>query len=71
MNSSVAAGVSLFPPLPIIRRYVLLSWSRTALLQEEFAKRNVKVLAVSVDGLEAVAKAFWINDINETQQLAM
>ena len=38
---------------------------RTALLREEFAKRNVKVLAVSVDPLE---KHFgWRNDINETQ----
>lgn len=38
---------------------------RTALLKEEFAKRNVKVLAVSVDPLE---KHFgWRADINETQ----
>jgi thioredoxin-dependent peroxiredoxin len=38
---------------------------RTALLKEEFAKRNVKVLAVSVDPLD---KHFgWVNDINETQ----
>jgi alkyl hydroperoxide reductase subunit AhpC len=38
---------------------------RTALLKEEFAKRNTKVLAVSVDTL-AQHKG-WINDINETQ----
>lgn len=38
---------------------------RTALLADEFAKRNVKVLAVSVDGLER--HAGWIKDINETQ----
>lgn len=38
---------------------------RTAKLKEEFAKRNVKVLAVSVDPLD---KHFgWRNDINETQ----
>ena len=38
---------------------------RTALLKEEFAKRNVKVLAVSVDPLD---KHFgWRGDINETQ----
>jgi alkyl hydroperoxide reductase subunit AhpC len=38
---------------------------KTALLQEEFRKRNVKVLAVSVDPLD---KHFaWVNDINETQ----
>lgn len=38
---------------------------RTALLKEEFAKRNVKVLAVSVDPLD---KHFgWRDDINETQ----
>jgi alkyl hydroperoxide reductase subunit AhpC len=38
---------------------------KTALLKEEFAKRNVKVLAVSVDGLEK--HKGWKNDINETQ----
>jgi len=38
---------------------------RTALLKEEFAKRNVKVLAVSVDPLEK--HEGWVNDINETQ----
>lgn len=38
---------------------------RTALLKEEFAKRNVKVLAVSVDPLEK--HKGWVNDINETQ----
>jgi alkyl hydroperoxide reductase subunit AhpC len=39
---------------------------RTALLKEEFAKRNVKVLAVSVDPLDK--HRGWVNDINETQQ---
>ncbi|MEY4739156.1 MAG: hypothetical protein RLZZ05_540 [Bacteroidota bacterium] len=38
---------------------------RTALLKEEFAKRNVKVLAVSVDPLDK--HLLWIKDINETQ----
>src|SRR5215510_8044128 len=38
---------------------------KTALLQEEFAKRNVKVLAVSVDSMDKHLS--WINDINETQ----
>lgn len=38
---------------------------KTALLQEEFRKRNVKVLAVSVDDLEK--HKGWVNDINETQ----
>lgn len=38
---------------------------RTALLNEEFAKRNVKVLAVSVDPLDK--HHGWVNDINETQ----
>jgi alkyl hydroperoxide reductase subunit AhpC len=42
---------------------------KTALLQEEFAKRNVKVLAVSVDPLD---KHFeWRKDINETQHCAV
>lgn len=38
---------------------------RTAQLQEEFAKRGAKVLAVSVDPLES--HKGWVNDINETQ----
>lgn len=38
---------------------------RTALLKHEFEKRNVKVLAVSVDPLEK--HLGWRNDINETQ----
>jgi len=38
---------------------------RTAQLQEEFKKRNVKVLAVSVDPLDK--HKGWVNDINETQ----
>lgn len=37
----------------------------TAKLKEEFSKRNVKVVALSVDGLESHKD--WINDINETQ----
>ncbi len=40
---------------------------KTALLQEEFAKRNVKVLALSVDPLDK--HLGWINDINETQKV--
>lgn len=42
---------------------------RTAGLQEEFAKRNVKVLALSVDSLEKHAD--WIKDINETQHVTV
>jgi alkyl hydroperoxide reductase subunit AhpC len=38
---------------------------KTALLKEEFDKRNVKVVAVSVDPVDSHNK--WINDINETQ----
>ncbi|MDQ2718461.1 MAG: peroxiredoxin [Bacteroidota bacterium] len=38
---------------------------KTALLQKEFAKRNTKVLAVSVDPLDK--HLGWRNDINETQ----
>jgi len=40
-----------------------------AKLKAEFAKRNVKVLAVSVDPLESHRK--WIQDINETQVCGM
>lgn len=38
---------------------------RTAALAAEFEKRNVKVLALSVDSLER--HTGWISDINETQ----
>ena len=37
----------------------------TAKLKQEFDKRNVKVLALSVDPVDSHKK--WINDINETQ----
>lgn len=39
----------------------------TAAFQGEFAKRNVKVLALSVDGVES--HKGWIKDINETQNV--
>ena len=42
---------------------------KTALLQEEFTKRNVKVLALSVDSVER--HTGWINDINETQNVTV
>jgi alkyl hydroperoxide reductase subunit AhpC len=38
---------------------------RTAQLKDEFAKRDVKVLAVSVDALDR--HQGWVSDINETQ----
>lgn len=42
---------------------------KTALLNEEFAKRNVKVLAVSVDPIDK--HHGWVNDINETQNVTV
>lgn len=42
---------------------------RTALLREEFEKRNVKVLAVSVDPVDKHQQ--WISDINETQHCSV
>ena len=42
---------------------------KTALLQEEFAKRYVKVLALSVDPLDK--HKGWVNDINETQNVTV
>jgi thioredoxin-dependent peroxiredoxin len=38
----------------------------TAKLKDEFAKRNVKVIALSVDPVESHRK--WIEDINDTQK---
>ena len=40
---------------------------RTASLKDEFEKRNVKVIALSVDSVES--HKGWINDINETQNV--
>ncbi|MBV4359811.1 peroxiredoxin [Pinibacter aurantiacus] len=42
---------------------------KTALLKNEFEKRNVKVLAVSVDGIEK--HHGWKKDINETQNCSV
>jgi thioredoxin-dependent peroxiredoxin len=42
---------------------------RTALLKYEFEKRNVKVLAVSVDGIDN--HNGWKKDINETQNCSV
>jgi alkyl hydroperoxide reductase subunit AhpC len=38
---------------------------KTAALKDEFTKRDVKILALSVDSVES--HKGWINDINETQ----
>ena len=40
---------------------------KTAILQDEFAKRNTKFLALSVDSLDK--HTGWVNDINETQSV--
>ena len=40
---------------------------KTASLKEEFDKRNVKVIALSVDSVES--HKGWISDINETQNV--
>lgn len=42
---------------------------KTASLKNEFDKRNVKVLALSVDSVES--HKGWINDINETQNVVV
>jgi len=42
---------------------------RAAALKDEFAKRNVKVLALSVDPVDKHLS--WINDINETQHCSV
>ena len=40
-----------------------------ARMKQEFDKRNVKVIAISVDPLDS--HHGWVNDINETQQTTM
>lgn len=40
-----------------------------AKLKDEFIRRNVKIIAISVDGLES--HSGWIKDINETQACIM
>jgi thioredoxin-dependent peroxiredoxin len=42
---------------------------RTAALKEEFAKRNAKVIALSVDPIDDHMK--WLSDIEETQHVKM
>ncbi len=42
---------------------------KTASLQDDFAKRNTKVLAVSVDPLDK--HQGWVKDINETQKVTV
>jgi len=42
---------------------------RTAQLKEEFAKRNTKVIALSVDPIEDHKK--WVDDIEDTQHVEM
>ena len=65
MSFLEVAGVFYFLTPLILRRFVRRNLVKRLLLHEEFAKRNVKVLAVSVDPLD---KHFeWRKDINETQ----
>jgi alkyl hydroperoxide reductase subunit AhpC len=52
---------------PISRPFVLLNWELCKLFSE-FEKRNTKVIALSVDGLESHIK--WIKDI-ETQNVTL
>ena len=42
---------------------------RVSKLREEFEKRNVKTIAISVDGIQDHKK--WIKDINETQNTTL
>lgn len=41
----------------------------TSKLKQEFERRNVKVLAISVDGVDSHTK--WLSDINETQHTSV
>ena len=65
MNSSAIAGVYYFLHPADFTPVCTTELGRTALLKGEFRKRNVKVLAVSVDPLDKRRRL--MKDINETQ----
>ena len=67
MNISAIVGEFCFLTRRTIRQFVQPNLVKRLLLKDEFAKRNVKVLAVSVDPLDR--HAGWVNDINETQNV--
>ena len=56
-----------FRTLQIIHRCAPLKLGKTASLKSEFDKRNVKVIALSVDSVKS--HEGWIKDINETQDV--
>ncbi len=60
------AGAYCFPIRQIIHSVCTTELGRTAQLSEEFRKRNVKVIAVSVDGIDDHYE--WIKDINEVKE---
>ena len=69
-HESVGDGCGLFFSHPADSTPVCTTeLGRTAALHEEFAKRNVKVIAISVDPLDSHQE--WIKDIEDTQNVTM
>ena len=64
-NGWAMIGLFFIHTQEIILLSVQQSWARTAQLKEEFAKRDTRILAISVDGIES--HQGWIKDINKTQ----
>jgi alkyl hydroperoxide reductase subunit AhpC len=65
----VIAGVYCFSHPADYTPVCTTELGRTAALKGEFEKRNVKVLALSVDSAES--HKGWISDINETQNTSV
>ena len=64
-NGWAMAGAFYFPIPPTFTPVCTTELGAMANIKDEFDKRGVKVLAISVDPLES--HEGWISDINETQ----
>ena len=65
MSGSATAGRSCFPTPKTLPRFAPPNWAIWPGLQPEFAKRNCKIIGLSVDPVSSHGK--WAVDIEETQ----
>ena len=69
-TSGLVRAGEFFSPIPrITPRFAPRNWARSLEWKAEFDKRNVKVIAISVDAMES--HRGWVGDINETQKTVM